>query len=400
MTDLRMTLENWLVQMVDEIDKDFLKAAVKKLAEGLMELEVSGRAGAKRYERSEERRDERNGYRERDWDTRAGTIPLRIPKLRQQGYQPSFLEPRTRSERALFAVVQEAYVMGVSTRKVDALVQALGVTAMDKSRVSRICAELDDQVQQWRQRKLTKAFPYLMLDAKYVKVRDGGCVVSKALVVAYAVQEDGFRSVIGMDLFAVESTATWRSFLRSLVDRGLHGVKLVVSDDHQGLKAAIAEVLTGSAWQRCTVHFMRNMEGHVVKKDREALKVMLRSILKQESHAEARRRLQEAAEALGSNPVARLLLDAEEELLAHMAFPTAHWKQLRSTNPLERLNKEIARRVDVVGVFPNDASAVRLVGMLLVEQDEEWQLSKRYLSLESLEKVSRGEPVGLLPAAA
>jgi transposase-like protein len=400
MTDLRMTMKDWLVQSLENVDEDFLKAGARMLAESLMELEVSELAGAERYERSSSRKEVRNGYRSRGWDTRAGSLELRVPKLRGRGYQPSFLEPRTRAERALFSVVQEAYIHGVSTRKVEDLVKAMGINSMDKSRVSRMCAELDGLVEQWRQRKLTPACPYLMLDAKYIKVRDGGCVVSKALVVAFGVLEDGVRSVIGVDLFAVESTATWRSFLRSLVERGLHGVKLVVSDDHQGLKAAVAEVLTGTAWQRCTVHFMRNMEGHVAKKDRDAVKTIIRSVLNQESKEDAQQRLKEAVLALGKGKVARLFDDAQEDLLAHMNFPQEHWRKMRSTNPIERLNKEIARRVNVVGIFPTEQSVIRLVGSVLMEQDEEWLLGKRYMSLHSMATVLGTAPMGLLEAAA
>ena len=400
MTDSRMTKDEMLVHLLESEGGDFLRSAVRHVAEAVMELQVSQLAGADRYERSEGRVDQRNGYRQRAWDTRAGTIELRVPKLRGQGYQPSFLEPRTRAERALFAVVQEAYVKGVSTRKVEELVQAMGVASMDKSRVSRMCSELDEHVEQWRGRALLEACPYLMVDAKYVKVRSGGVVVSKALVVAFAVQADGRRTILGTDLFELESTATWRSFLRSLVDRGLHGVKLVVSDDHRGLRAAIAEVFTGAAWQRCTVHFMRNMEGHVKKSDRDAVKTVIRSVLKQETKEAARDRLRKAVEALGKSAVGPLLEAAEEDLLAHMSFPVAHWTKLRSTNPLERVNKEIARRVDVVGIFPTDGSVLRLVGTLLMDQDDEWMLARRYLSMGSLQRVLEERTTDLLEDAA
>jgi len=400
MTDSRMTKDEMLVHLLESEGGDFLRSAVRHVAEAVMELQVSQLAGADRYERSEGRVDQRNGYRQRAWDTRAGTIELRVPKLRGQGYQPSFLEPRTRAERALFAVVQEAYVKGVSTRKVEELVQAMGVASMDKSRVSRMCSELDEHVEQWRGRPLTEACPYLMVDAKYVKVRCGGVVVSKALVVAFAVQADGRRTILGTDLFELESTATWRSFLRSLVDRGLHGVKLVVSDDHRGLRAAIAEVFTGAAWQRCTVHFMRNMEGHVKKADRDAVKTVIRSVLKQETKEAARNRLRKAVQALGKSAVGPLLEAAEEDLLAHMSFPVAHWTKLRSTNPLERVNKEIARRVDVVGIFPTDNSVLRLVGTLLMDQDDEWMLARRYLSMGSLKDVLGQGTKALLDEAA
>ena len=400
MTDLSMTLEDLLVQVQDSEDTDFLRSAVTKLVHGLMEVEVSALAGARRYERSPERRDERNGYRTRGWDTRVGSLELRVPKLRHQGYQPSFLEPRTRAERALFAVVQEAYVHGVSTRKVEDLVRALGIESMDKSRVSRMCKDLDELVDQWRSRKLDKACPYVMVDAKHVKVRSGGCVVSKAIVTAFGVREDGYRTILGMDLFESESLATWRSFLTTLVEQGLHGVQLVVSDDHQGLVGAVREVFAGTAWQRCAVHFMRNMLGHVQKKDRDPLKTVLRSIFNQETKELARARLRETVDKLGNSRVAGLLRDAEEDVLAYMSFPSAHWKAIRSTNPLERVNKEIARRTNVVGIFPTDQSVLRLAGCVLMEQDEEWQLATRYMSLHSLAKLMESETVGLLPAVA
>ncbi len=387
MTDLKMTLEDWLVQLVGTPDQDFLQQCVAQLAEGLMELEVSDIAGARRYERGGERTDYRNGYRSRLWQTRAGDIPLRIPKLRSQGYSPSFIEPRSRVEKAMFAVIQEAYIHGVSTRKVTEIAQAMGLSHVDKSRVSRICAELDESVGQWRNRDLSDInHPYLWIDAKYLKVRQGGRVVSKALVVAYAVRADGYRSILGCDLFSCESRGTWKSFLRSLKERGLHGVELVISDAHRGLVEAIEEELLGSTWQRCTVHFLRNMASHVAKKDRSALLTVLRSIFSQEDGSSAHARLASSAAALGERQprVAELLREAEESVLAYFDFPSSHWRQIRSTNPLERLNKEIGRRSDVVGIFPDDASALRLLGAVLMEQDDEWQVSKRYMSLESI----------------
>lgn len=383
---MKISAKDWLRKLVEGVDEDFLRSGLAALARGVMELEVSELAGADRYERSDERADVRNGYRNRRWDTRAGSVELRIPKLRGQGYQPSFLEPRRRSEAAMLAVVQEAYVLGVSTRKVEDLVRAMGVESMDKSQVSRMCAELDERVTEWRTRKLEGRYPYLWVDAKYLHVREGSRVVKKALVVGYGVREDGFREVVGVDVFALESAATWRSFLRSLIERGLHGVELVISDAHVGLREAIGEVFVGAGWQRCYVHFMRNMEGHLPRRDRPALKAVLKRIFDQTTHKEAQQHLREAAERLAEKhpKLAALLDDAEASVLAYMAFPEAHWRQIRSTNPLERLNKEIGRRADVVGIFPNDASVLRLIGMVLCEQDDEWKVGRRYFSLESM----------------
>lgn len=403
MTDLKMTLEDWLVQFVGNPDPDFLHRCVQHLAQGLMELEVSDIAGAKRYERDSGRTDYRNGYRNRLWQTRAGDIHLKIPKLRNQGYSPSFIEPRSRVEKAMFAVIQEAYVHGVSTRKVTEIAQAMGISHVDKSKVSRICSELDELVGQWRSRDLsTIAHPYLWIDAKYLKIRQGGRVVSKAFVVAYAVREDGYRSILGCDLFACESRATWKSFLRSLKGRGLRGVELVISDCHSGLVEAIEEEFLGCSWQRCMVHFLRNMASHVAKKDRSALLTVLRSIFSQEDGASARARLASSAAALHERQprVAELLKEAEESVLAYLSFPSAHRNQIRSTNPLERLNKEIGRRADVVGIFPTDASALRLIGAVLMEQDDEWQVSKRYMSLESMKAIHAKKEVAKVTVAA
>ena len=315
-----------------------------------------------------------------------GELELAIPRKRSgEAYFPSFLEPRRRSEQAIVAVVLEAYVNGVSTRKVDRLVEQLGLQGMSKDRVSALCRQLDEQVTAFRERPLEGAYPYLWLDAKQLKVRDQGHVRSKALVVAYAVHETGRREVLGIDLGEVESEAFWLEFLRSLRRRGLDGVRLVVSDDHEGLKAASSRVLS-CPWQRCTVHFVRNMHQHCRPAQRGLVSAALREVFNADSRSQARERVSEVTCRLRAPApkVAELLEDAEEDLLAFYHFPPAHWTKLRSTNPLERVNREIGRRSDVVGIFPNDQAAIRLAGALLIEQNDEWLVSRKYLSAESI----------------
>ena len=365
---------------------DFLREAVALVARELMEAEVSAEIGAGRGEVSADRTTHRNGYRPRVWETRVGEIELAIPRKRSgEAYFPSFLEPRRRSEQAIVAVVLEAYVNGVSTRKVDRLVEQLGLQGMSKDRVSALCRRLDEQVSVFRERPLEGAYPYLWLDAKQLKVRDQGHVRSKALVVAYAVHESGCREVIGIDLGEVETEAFWLEFLRSLRRRGLNGVRLVVSDDHQGLKAASARVLS-CPWQRCTVHFVRDMHQHCRPSQRALVSAALREVFNADSREQARAHVSELIERLAAAApkVCALLEQAEDDLLAFYAFPAAHWTKLRSTNPLERVNREIGRRSDVVGIFPNDAAAIRLAGALLIEQNDEWLVSRKYLSAESI----------------
>lgn len=379
--------------LVDE-HSDFLKESARMIAQEIMEAEISAEIGAARGEAAEDRETHRNGYRQRPWATRAGEIELAIPRKRSgPSYFPSFLEPRKRSEKALLGVVMEAYVNGVSTRKVDRLVSELGIH-MSKDQVSRICRELDTQVKAFRERPLEGAFPYLWLDAKYLKVRDGAHVFSKALMVAFAVHESGRREVIGLQTAETETEAGWAAFLRDLRARGLDGVKLAVSDDHLGLKAAISKVL-GSPWQRCSVHFIRSMHGHCRKGQRNMVGAALREVFNAESLEDARERSASVIERLSPTvpKVAELLAEAEDDLLAFYRFPEAHWRKLRSTNNIERVNKEIARRSDVVGIFPNDESVIRLIGALLIEQNDEWLLTRGYVSLESLAPVleDRGE---------
>jgi transposase-like protein len=384
----RMTADEVVGYLLDGEGLDFLRESLAWVCQQLMEAEVSELVGAGRGERApEERLAHRNGYRSRVWATRAGEIELAIPKIRRGSYFPSFLEPRRRSEQALVSVVQEAYVAGVSTRKVDQVVESLGLR-VSKSEVSRICRGLDEQVEAFRNRPLEGRYPYLWLDAKVEKVRDGGRVVRKCLVLAYAVHESGYREVIGLDVGACETEAFWRSFLRSLVERGLGGVQLVVSDAHAGLKKAIAQVLA-CPWQRCSVHFLREALGHVRKDQQGMVAALLRAIFNAETGEAARALVSDALERLRRPlpKVAALLEEAEEDLLAFYAFPVDHWAKLRSTNPLERVNREIGRRTDVVGIFPNDRSLIRLAACLVIEQNDEWLVGRRYLSAHSLEAV-------------
>src|SRR5512135_2961556 len=349
---------------------DVLRESVALMVREIMELEVVQLAGAELGERAPERRAaQRNGYRERRWDTRVGEIELQIPRLRTGSYLPSFLEPRRRAEQALVAVVQEAYVNGVSTRKVDRLVEQMGLRGLSKDQVSHMCRGLDEQVEAFRNRPLEGAYPYLWLDAKVERVREPGGVRQKALVIAYAVHESGIREVLGIDVGEAETEAFWTEFLFSLKARGLSGVRLCVSDAHQGLINAIARVL-GCRWQRCTVHFLRDMLGHCSRQRQPMIATAIRQIFNAENGEQARSHLTEVVERLKdpAPKVARLLDDAEDALLAFYAFPKEHWPKLRSTNPLERVNKEIGRRSDVVGIYPNDRALIRLAGMLLIEQ--------------------------------
>jgi transposase-like protein len=376
-----------------------LREGVRVLAEAIMDLEVEQHLGAGRHERTPERDGHRNGYRERAWDTRVGTIALRVPRVRDGSYFPALLEPRTRGERALVAVVQEAYVGGVSTRRVDDLVKALGMEGISKSQVSRLCAELDADVERFRSRPLGEPYPYLWLDATFVKVREAGRVVSQAVVVAMGVTADGTREILGVDIGPSEDGAFWLGFLRSLVARGLHGVCLVSSDAHEGLRQAIAAVLHGAGWQRCRVHFLRNALALVPKGAQPLVAATLRTVFVQPTPEAARQQWRQVA--AGFRPrfprVADLMDAAEGDVLAYLAFPRAHWRQVWSTNPLERLNKELKRRTNVVGIFPNPAAAIRLIGALLSEQHDEWQVGRRYFSAESMALLGQeaGPPLAL-----
>jgi transposase-like protein len=389
MADDSMALLENVRKAIEEGDGDFLRETVHLLAQGVMEAEVTELTGVPKGERAPDRRlTSRNGYRDRRWDTRVGTIDLAIPRVRDGNYFPSLLEPRRRAERALLAVVQEAYVLGVSTRRVDDLVQSLGITGISKSEVSRICAALDAEVETFRKRPLDDtAYPYVFLDATYLKVREAGRVISMAALVATGVAMSGERRILGLELSAGnDEGSAWPSFIRSLVGRGLHGVRLVISDDHAGLVKAIREQLLGSGWQRCRVHLTRNAQDLVPRSARSMIASAVRSIFEQPDERAARVQFGSVIDSLEPRfpTVAKLLLEAESDLLAHFTFPETHRRQIRSTNPLERLNKEIKRRTAVVGIFPNRASVIRLVGMILAEQDDEWQDGRRYFRPETM----------------
>jgi putative transposase len=398
MTDEMMSLRALLEKSADT---DLLREMIGFTAQRLMELEVGGLTGAGHGERSAERLNHRNGYRERDWETRAGTVELRIPKLRRSSYFPSFLEPRRMAEKALTAVIQEAYIQGVSTRSVDELVRAMGMRGISKSQVSRLCEEIDGKIEAFLNRPLEGDWPYLWLDATYVKARTGGRIVSTAVIVAVAVNGDGRREVLGLDIGPSEAETFWTEFLRKLARRGLRGVKLVISDAHEGLKAAIAKVLHAS-WQRCRVHFMRNALAYAGKSGRRVVAAFIATAFAQEDAETARTQWRQVADQLRPKvpKLATLMDDAEADVLAFMSFPKDHRPKIHSTNPLERLNGEIKRRTEVVGIFPNDAAIIRLVGAILLEQNDEWAVQRaRYMTLETIAPLS-DDPIVKLPAVA
>jgi transposase-like protein len=392
--DDSMALLDTLRKASADGDVDVLREGVRMLAQSIMEAEVSELTGVARGERNPEARlTHRNGYRDRRWDTRVGTIELAVPRVRDGSYFPSLLERRRRTERALLAVVQEAYLLGVSTRRVDDLVRALGVEGISKSEVSRMCAALDAEVEAFRTRPLHGvAVPYLWLDATYVKVREAGRVVSMAVLVATGVAASGERRVLGLELAAGnDEGSAWPRFVRGLCERGLHGVRLVISDDHAGLVKAIREQLLGAGWQRCRVHLTRNAQDLVPRSARSFIASAVRLVFEQPDEVAARRQLDLVIDTLRPRfpAVAELLTDAQPDLLTHFAFPETHRRQIRSTNPQERLNKEIKRRTAVVGIFPNRPAVIRLAGMILAEQDDEWQDGRRYFRPETMALIDR-----------
>lgn len=397
-----MTVLQSAIKAIIEKDTELLEGAIKFMAETIMEVEVDELVGAQRYERSEERGNYRNGYRDRKWDTRGGTISLKIPKLRSGSYFPSILEPRRRSEQALRAAILEAYVHGVSTRKVEDLVQAMGLERLDKNQVSRICSDLDELVEQFRSGEIAGKHPYLWLDATYLKVRQNGRVMNMAAVVAVAVYEDGRRRALGCDIGPAEDEAFWLQFLRNLVARGLSGVQLVISDAHSGLRSALKTVFSGAAAQRCRVHFMRNLLSYVPKPAQQMVAATVRTIFAQPDIHGARRQLRAVVDTLTPQfrRAADLLEEAGEDVLAYMTFPEEHRRQLHSTNTLERLNREIKRRTDVIGIFPNPASALRVIVALLDEQNDEWETGRRYFSEGSMRLLlatPESTPAAMLP---
>jgi putative transposase len=394
MTDDKIALR----QMLEKgSDATFLREMIGFAAQRLMELEVGEVTGAAHGERSPDRLVQRNGYRDRDWQTRAGTVELRIPKLRRGSYFPAFLEPRRTAEKALTAVIQEAYVQGISTRSVDDLVRAMGMEGISRSQVSRLCAEIDDRVRDFLARPIEGDWPYLWLDATYVKVREAGRIVPVAVTIAVGVNADGRREVLGMAVGSSEAEPFWLDFLRTLKRRGLAGVKLVVSDAHEGLKAAVTKVLRAT-WQRCRVHFARNALAHAGKAQRRIVSAWIGTAYAQDDAAAAHAQWRTVADQLRPKvpKLATLMDSAEEDVLAYMHFPAAHRAKLHSTNPIERLNGEIKRRTDVVGIFPNEAAVVRLVGAILLEQSDEWATQRaRYMTLEAISTVSDNATVRL-----
>jgi putative transposase len=387
--DLTMTEEKMaLVELIEQAsDGDLIREMLAFAAERMMEMEVEAKTGAPMGARTASRTAQRNGYRPRAWDTRAGLIELAIPKLRKGSYFPRFLEPRR--------------TQGISTRSVDDLVRAMGASGVSKSQVSRLVADIDERVNAFLSRPLEGDWPYLWIDATYLKVRQGGRILTIAVIIAVGVNMDGRREVLGIGTGPSEAEAFWTTFLRSLADRGLRGVKLVIADAHTGLRAAASRVFNASL-QRCRVHWLRNALAYADKKQRPAVMALLRTIFAQDTAADASRQWRQVADRLrdGFAKLATFMDETEEDVLTYMAFPREHWTQIASTNPVERVNKEIKRRCDVIGIFPNEAAILRLVGALMLEQSDEWAVCRRYMSLEGLAALGHTAPIRLPAVAA
>ena len=393
-----------IVELLQKHDQsDFLRTIAESVLQLLMEADVDGLIGAGRHERAENRTTWRNGYRDRSLDTRIGTLNLKVPKLRQGSYFPGFLEARKMSEQALVAVIQEAWIGGVSTRRVDDLVQAMGLNGISKSTVSKLCKDIDERVGEFLNRPLTGKWPYVWLDATYLKQRQGGRIVSVAAIIAVAANTDGRREIIGLGVGPSEAETFWMDFLRSLRARGLDGVKLVISDAHSGLKSAISKVFEAT-WQRCRVHWMRNALAHVSKGQHTVVAAAIRQAFEQPDYKHAVEAWRHVANQLRVrwSKLAELMDQSEVDVLAYMSFPRQHRTKLHSTNPIERLNKEVKRRSDVVGIFPNEASIMRLIGAVLFEQNDEWQTQNRYMQVEAFDQIDKEEvdPILTLTAKA
>jgi len=395
MTTTKKTIA--LAELVEKgADAELLREMIQYVAQRMMDMDVETLCQAAYGERTAERANSRNGYRDRQWDTRTGLVELKIPKLRKGSYFPGFLEPRRTAEKALAAVIQEAYIQGISTRSVDDLVKSMGMTGISKSQVSRLCEEIDERVGAFLSRPIEGDWPYLWIDATYLKVRQAGRIVSVAVIIAVAVNTDGVREILGLEIGPSEAEPFWTSFLRSLTRRGLRGVKLVISDAHEGLKAAAAKVLS-CTWQRCKVHFLRNALAHAGKGQRQMVLALINTIFAQETPDAASDQWRTVADQLRERfpKLAEMMDEAEPDVLAFMSFPKAHRAQIHSTNPLERLNAEIKRRTNVVGIFPNEAAITRLVGAMLLEQNDEWALKRRYMQLEGLQSLVDNQPARL-----